>query len=293
MITPSPISFEALRDLTPGTVSERLPIVLWEDRATSDDFTHAYRHVDFMSVYIARQGCGVHLVEEVPFEVQAGDVYAMGVGMSHRFDHSRDLVLDAIHFKPGLFPPATLEALSSTEGLATFFLGDGGEASRWLRLSPADRRLAAEMVEEMREEWGAVGLDRALMVQAALQRLLVFLARRRRRVSPSGSPVVSRARAAIELRYAEPLMIGDLAASAFLSTGRFTELFRAEVGCSPREYLGRIRIQAAKRLLRTTNLPISDVAGRTGFPDPAYFTRFFRRQVGLPPSEFRGSKAEP
>ena len=92
----------------------------------------------------------------------------------------------------------------------------------------------------------------------------------------------------IDRRYAEPLRIGDLAASVFLSIGRFTELFRAEVGCSPREYLGQVRIQAAKNLLRETDLTISSVAAHTGFSDPGYFTRFFRQQVGLSPSEFRG-----
>lgn len=286
-MTPYPFYFEVLRDLTAGSVCDTLPIVFFEDRADNPYFTNFYRHVDFLSVYVARQGTGIHYVEGVPFEVQAGDVYAMGLGMSHRFDKSDSLILDAVHFRPDMFSPQTLEALAATVGMSPLFLRETGGGARWLRLSPAARVQASEMIREMRQEWEIDTPDRALMVQATFIRFLIFLARSHPTANRSASRMVSRACALIESRYAEPLKIGDLAASAFLSTGRFTELFRSEVGCSPRDYLGQVRVQAAKRLLKETELSVSAIAAQTGFPDPAYFTRFFRQQVGFTPSEFR------
>lgn len=289
MITPSRFHFETLRDINAGCVSDRLPIVVFEDREDNHDFTAGFLHTDFMSVYVIRQGTGTHYTDGVPFEVQAGDVFAMGFGMSHYFENPNRLALYTVHFVPTMFAPETLEALSATEGLAPLFLGHGGaESRRWLRLSPAQQAQAGEMLREMREEWLIDSPDRALMVQATFLRFLVFLARCHHSAHQSGTSVAARARSLIEHRYAEPLRIGDLAASAFLSIGRFTELFRAEVGCSPREFLGQVRIQAAKRLLRETDLPVANVAAHTGFGDPGYFTRFFRQQVGVSPSEFRG-----
>jgi AraC-like DNA-binding protein len=271
-----------------GCVSDRLPVLCFEDPAQNEDLIRGYHHMDFMSVYVAREGSGIHLVNGVPFEVQAGDVYAMGYGMSHRFSDSHGLMLDTVHFSPAMFSPETLEALAATEGLAPMFLGfEGAGSSRWLRLSRAAHLQAFELLRDMREEWLVDSPDRALMVQALFLRFLVFLARSHNAVHRSGSRVGSQARALIELRYAEPLKVGDLAASAFLSIGRFTELFREEVGCSPREYLGRVRIRAAKSLLLESDLTVAAIAARTGFPDPAYFTRFFRQEVGLSPSEFR------
>jgi AraC-like DNA-binding protein len=291
-ITPYRVHFEELRDLNPGKVCDRLPILCFEDPAANPDLIRGYLHADFMSVYVAREGRGIHLVDGVPFEVRAGDVYAMGYGMSHRFANSDGLMLDAVHFMPSMFSPETLEALSATEGLAPLFLGgDGPESSRWLRLSRAAQIQATEMLLDMRREWEVDAPDRALMVQATFLRFLVFLARCHRDLHRPGPRIGSRARALIDLRYAEPLKVSDLAALSFLSTGRFTEVFRAEVGCSPREYLGLVRIRAAKNLLLETDLAVAAVAERTGFPDPAYFTRFFRQQVGLSPSEFRRSYA--
>lgn len=294
-ITPSRFNLEMLRDAHAGKVCDRLPIVFHEDWEDNPDFTRGFLHADFMSVYVIRQGSGTHFVDGVPFEVQAGDVFAMGIGMSHYFENPDRLVLNTIHFQPTMFSAETLEQLSGTEGLVPLFFGhDNPALSRWLRLSPAAHAQAGEMLRDLHEEWQVDAPDRALMVQATFLRFLVFLARCHRSVHRSSSTsLVSRARALIERRYAEPLKIGDLATSAFLSIGRFTELFRAEVGCSPREYLGQVRIQAAKNLLRETDLTISSIAAHTGFPDPAYFTRFFRQQVGLSPSEFRGEQASP
>jgi AraC-like DNA-binding protein len=290
---PVQIRFEELRGLNSGCVSDRLPILCFEDPADNADLVQGYHHMDFMSVYVARQGTGIHLVNGVSFEVQAGDVYAMGYGMSHRFPDSKGLLLDAVHFLPSMFSPATQEALSATEGLAPMFLGcEGTGSSRWLRLGKAAHIQAVEMLREMRQEWRVDAPDRALMVQAMFLRFLVFLARRHHDVNRSGSKVGQRAKAIIDMRYAEPLKIGDLAASAFLSIGHFTEVFRAEVGCAPREYLGQVRIRAAQRLLLESDLTVAMIAARTGFHDPAYFTRFFRQEIGLSPSEFRKGQAE-
>lgn len=287
-VSPRRIYFEELKEENPTCVSDRLPILCFEDRAESPDHLRGYVHADFMSVYVARQGHGVHLVNEVPSEVREGDVYAMGYGMSHRFEQSNDLVLDTVHFVPTMFSPETQDLLAATEGLAPLFLGhDGGEGSRWLRLSSAAHAQALGMMRDMRAEWYVDAPDSALLVQANFLRFLVFLARNYRNVYQTGSGVGAKARAVIDRRYAEPLKIGDLATSAFLSMSRFSEVFREEVGCAPREYLGQVRIRAAKALLKETDLSISVVAARTGFPDPAYFTRFFRQEVGVSPSEYR------
>ncbi|RYG44223.1 helix-turn-helix domain-containing protein [bacterium] len=287
-IRPIPMAFEMLRTLSAGRVSERLPIVLWQERSDSEDFTQAYQHLDFMSIYIAQRGSGVHLVEEVPFAVQAGDVYAMSMGMSHRFEASGDLSLDAIHFVPTMFGSEILNGLSEVEGLVPLFLGHpGGEVERWLRLDPAAHAQVQEMVRDLHREWERDAADRALMVQAIFLRLLVFLGRRHHSERPLESNLVSGVREAIESRYAEPLRIHDLAASVFLSPGRFTELFREAVGCSPREYLSGVRIRAAQDLLRTTDLAVSTIAVRIGIPDRAYFARFFRQETGMSPTEYR------
>jgi AraC family transcriptional regulator len=56
---------------------------------------------------------------------------------------------------------------------------------------------------------------------------------------------------------------------------------------SPINYITRQRIERAKRLLAETELPISEIALRTGFSSQSHFTTSFRRLAGVTPSSFR------
>ena len=66
-----------------------------------------------------------------------------------------------------------------------------------------------------------------------------------------------------------------------------SRIFHQELGLSPWAYLNRYRILQAKTLLRSTSLPITDVALKVGFDNPAYFSRVFRQSVGCSPRAFQ------
>lgn len=52
-------------------------------------------------------------------------------------------------------------------------------------------------------------------------------------------------------------------------------------------YLQKLRIDLAKILLSKTEIPISEVSSRVGFPDPNYFTKLFKKTTGVTPSKYR------
>lgn len=72
-----------------------------------------------------------------------------------------------------------------------------------------------------------------------------------------------------------------------LSAVRLRALVREHAGCSPKEYVQRLRVNQAKELLAETDLTVAAVARRTGFNDPGYFTRQFTRRTGVTPTDFR------
>jgi AraC family transcriptional regulator len=65
--------------------------------------------------------------------------------------------------------------------------------------------------------------------------------------------------------------------------------FRRFYGCSPGEYVRRLRIEFAARLLLTSDAPASRVALESGFSDQSHFTRAFKRHTGQTPARFRAS----
>lgn len=98
---------------------------------------------------------------------------------------------------------------------------------------------------------------------------------------------IRRALEFIDQRYAEPLTLPQMAAHVGLSPTHFLRTFKAVMGRTPIEFLIRIRIREAKRLLGDVRLSVSEVGYRVGYNDPHYFARQFRSSDGLSPREYR------
>ncbi len=103
---------------------------------------------------------------------------------------------------------------------------------------------------------------------------------------PSGE-VVERAIRLMRERYREELDRDELAEAVSLSPAYFSTLFKKVTGFGPMQYLGKIRVDHAKTLLRTTDLSIAEVAQAVGFTDAFYFTRVFTKATGFSPRDYR------
>ena len=86
---------------------------------------------------------------------------------------------------------------------------------------------------------------------------------------------------------AEQLSRRQIASHVAVCERHLTHVFRRDLGITPWEYLTRSRIEQAKTLLRVTNLTATEIAGRVGYNDGAYFSRVFHRETGRSPCAFR------
>ncbi|RLS54862.1 MAG: AraC family transcriptional regulator [Planctomycetota bacterium] len=85
----------------------------------------------------------------------------------------------------------------------------------------------------------------------------------------------------------------DLARVAGLSVSQFDRTFRQCFGTSPRQYLLRVRIEAACQLLAQTGKTIAAIAAETGFHDHAHLTRTFQGVMNTTPSVYRREHQSP
>lgn len=83
------------------------------------------------------------------------------------------------------------------------------------------------------------------------------------------------------------LSLGVLAARIHLSPRHFARLFRAEVGLSPGVYVERVRLEAARRTVESTERPLAVVAADTGFGTGENLRRAFVAELGVCPAEYR------
>lgn len=106
-------------------------------------------------------------------------------------------------------------------------------------------------------------------------------------------PVASMAIEYMKQHYMEPLTVQQMADYCCLSASHFHKLFLETVHTTPNNYLCQIRLAAAKTLLQTTSLPISEIAFKCGFNSQAYFSDCFKRHFAISPKEFRNSFVYP
>lgn len=74
-----------------------------------------------------------------------------------------------------------------------------------------------------------------------------------------------------------------------MSKFHFVRLFRAAVGETPVAYLARLRLDAAGRLLRDTDLTVVEVAAACGYPRVTHLGTAFQRHAGRTPTAFRAA----
>jgi AraC family transcriptional regulator len=85
----------------------------------------------------------------------------------------------------------------------------------------------------------------------------------------------------------EGFSLEEMADEAFMSPFHFTRVFHQLIGVPPRHFLSAVRLEAAKRLLLTTELSVTDVCFAVGYNSLGTFTHRFSQRVGLSPRDFR------
>ncbi|MBQ4631485.1 MAG: helix-turn-helix transcriptional regulator [Clostridia bacterium] len=81
--------------------------------------------------------------------------------------------------------------------------------------------------------------------------------------------------------------LDDYAKICNMSKFHFLRVFKDITGESPLEYRNIIRLNHVKEYLKDTNIPINEIAEKTGFTSASYFCDAFRRKVGMSPVQYR------
>ncbi len=81
--------------------------------------------------------------------------------------------------------------------------------------------------------------------------------------------------------------VSQLVALSGVPERTFKRRFTLATGMSPIEYIHTLRLEEAKQMLESTNLPVEAVAVEVGYQDASFFSRLFRRKVALTPAQYR------
>lgn len=122
----------------------------------------------------------------------------------------------------------------------------------------------------------------------AVESLLLEMAVSKQRADVSTCPRWMRL--AVELLHGSfhgSVTVRQLAAQVGVHPAHFSRAFRRYQGCTPVEYMRRLRLEAACRMLVTTHSPGAEIAAQCGFSDQSHMTRVFSRSLDMTPAEYR------
>lgn len=91
----------------------------------------------------------------------------------------------------------------------------------------------------------------------------------------------------IECHHDSEISLEQLCETVHLTPEYFCRLFKRSVGVSPIDYINRVRIFKAEKLLLSNHANVTEIALSLGFSSSSYFNRTFRRLTGMTPTEYR------
>ncbi len=91
----------------------------------------------------------------------------------------------------------------------------------------------------------------------------------------------------IQRHYSEDISARSLGETFYLSSSHISHMFKKYAGVSLGRYLEDVRLSQAEKLLKNTDLLVTEVAERVGYRDGNYFTKCFRKKFKVSPTEIR------
>jgi len=190
-------------------------------------------------------------------------------------------------------PPNVTHEKSSTSGYQDIHIytyaflphfGDKGV----LTLQDDELHTARTLFLQMQDIYNNQTVVRKQLIQELYRVLLMWILLQ---YNASKAPLaVQRVTQKLEQNLADPAYsVVSLLQESNYSPDYIRRLFKQHHGCTPSEYLTRLRLEHAKRLLRTYQLntySILQIAWESGFTDPKYFSRVFKKYTGLTPLQY-------
>ena len=159
----------------------------------------------------------------------------------------------------------------------------------------SDIPVVSAAFKAMLEEVAAPGEGAMALTSDLMKACLVVLLRRNLRSSREAGTApalfsdarIGRAIATVLDRPSAAHSVTSLARTAGMSRSAFARDFKATLGVTPIEFVTRVRLNLARRMLASTVRPVEAIAADVGFSSRSHFSRVFSDRYGIDPSTFR------
>ncbi len=232
----------------------------------------AHRHRE-IELVLMRTGSSTAIIEGTPYTVNAGDALLIYPNQLHQYisHQPENYIL--------LIIPANIynDYIDRIEGhLPIFPIARGAALPDTMLRTLAEICLQVNAQEDYQQHKCLIGallgavlnlftLKKAETNNSSLEKILMYCDR----------------------HYTENITINQMAKELPMGKYYISHLFKKQIGIGLNDYINTLRIEAAQKLLITTEFSITEIAFNAGFSCPRTFNRVFYKQLGMSPREYR------
>lgn len=256
------------------------------------DAGNTHRHNFYEMIWVCR-GQAINRLEGREFPLREGQFFLLRPGVAHSLLCGGESVALNILVRRGAFEGAFLDILALSGLLAGFFTR--GDSPYLLLDSQGDPQVRQTALWLLEESLRAHRYKGAVLGQL-LTLLFTLLVSRHEESIRSATPLPPHYRQAQRiLQYLNEhyphASLEDAARQLFFSKRHLCRILRESCGATFSSLLQRVRVEAARKLLLGTTLPVEAIAHEVGFGDATYFIRVFKRLEGVTPAAYRRGSA--
>jgi AraC family transcriptional activator of pobA len=249
----------------------------------------AHRADFYQIVWGTTVGAGKFWIDLDSYDLRPNIMCFISPGQIHCWEYDTRAKGYVIGFTSGFFSNSPDDANALIQ--MPYFHGVGAAPVLY-----ADQELADLFTHVCRglEREIQLALDGQTALLHSYMRILLVEARRAHQATPGATHLEEAAVALtkqftqlLEAHYLTTTSVADYATMLHVTTNHLIETVRRCVGLPPGKIIHERLLLEAKRLLRYSDLPVTEIATELSFEDPSYFSRFFKKHTGLSPSEFR------
>lgn len=227
----------------------------------------------FVRLYLIRDGEGWVWHHNRRFDLAPGALFVIPAYTPGRYCCPERMSLTWLHFTVTFF--GTIDPFARL---------------RWPFAIPADAEASGQL-EQLIHDLGKQDLASHVRAQGLLRLLLARFSA----AAPAEPQTLAQEHLArlhpvlmhIEQHLERRMRLAELAGLMHLQPTYFSNLFSAQIGLPPMQFINQQRVHRAAGLLAATDEPINIIAGQVGFDDVYYFSKQFKRHLGMPPTHYR------
>lgn len=245
----------------------------------------------YNEIAIIISGSAEHIVDDRHLSISAGDVLLLKPGPVHAYDKTGDMEIINLIYDPERLSLPLLDSCDLP--LSHLFLmseqDERDQVKPLLHLVPEELASVLHLLRQLETELHSCKPGRKFYIMALFMQIMIYLSRigsyqnSTQRISFQIGDAISY----MNKHFAEVVEVEKLAKTANMSLRNFQRHFKSTTGCTPVEFMIRIRLRNSAVQLVNSDEPIYSVALGCGFYDSNYFCKKFKECFGITPKNFR------